>query len=41
MLLVLDNYLKIKDLNKYKENKIKVVVNSKKKCIVILIYYIL
>lgn len=38
---VINIYLKIRDLDKYKENKIKVIVNSKKKYIVVLIYYIL
>lgn len=41
MLLILDNYLKIRDLNKYKDNKIKFVVDNRKKYVVILVYFIL
>lgn len=39
--LVLDNLLKIRDLNKHKEDKIKFIVDSGKRCMIILVYYIL
>lgn len=38
---VSNNELEIRDLDKYKEDKIKFVVDSKKRYMVILIYYIL
>lgn len=38
ILLVLDNYLEIGNLNEYKKNKIKLIVDGKKKHIVILVY---
>lgn len=41
MSLVSDDYLKLRDLNKYKKSKIKLVVNNRKGYIVISIYYIL
>lgn len=40
MLLVLDDYLEIKDLDKYKKNKIKLITNGWKRGVIILVYYI-
>lgn len=38
---IFDNYFKIEDLDKHKKCRIKLVMDSKKKHVIILVYYIL
>lgn len=40
MLQVSDNFLEIRDLNKYKEDKIKLVADDRNGCIIVLLYFI-